>query len=220
MPKLADELGQEYMDQFYKEAMFVYGSRVHQYKGHIDPNTIVTSSTSLRENELWVTSKVPSSYITSMSNFQWPKLGYRQFITNKSTDRLVYYITTMRSAMRGLKASLLIYSPAPPYLLIPPYDNPKNVVHSSELARRLFNPLFMKYSEGLNILTRKESAAVALSEDFALCIPVTNTRAHAFDVLYKGQVVGSVDEHGAAKLPNRLKKRHSVYNLFEGRINL
>jgi hypothetical protein len=220
MPRLAQELGQAYMDQFYKEAYFVMGDKIHVYKGHIEQNTIVTSSTPLNRPGRWSSDSVPSDAITSMAAFRWPKLGYRQIKYGDNTDLFVYYVNSTRSAMRGLKKQFLRYEACPATALLPNMTDPANFVPQNDLVRVIFAPEFSTYREGLELMRANKTAAVALNEDFALCIPCTGTRNHLYDVLYKGDIVGTVGENGIAVLPNRLRKRHSVYHLFQGQINL
>lgn len=220
MSNLAMELGREYMDQFYKEAMFVHGDKIHVYKGHMDDSKIITASIGMEEGARWSSDSVPSDSIKSMGDFRWPKLGYRQFSNKLSQDKLVYYVTSTRSAMRGLKSQFLVYTPTPPLRCVPGVDTPKRFADSAQIVRTIFNPRFASYHEGLEALRAGTTIGFALNEDFAVSLPVTDTRNYMFDVLYKGAKVGGVDAEGTAILPIRLRKRHSVFNLFEGRINL
>lgn len=216
MPNLADELGRDYMDQFYKDAYFAYDGRVHIYKGHLDRARVQTVSCTLDGEDRWDTTEVPSAAIKNMGFFSWPKLGYREL--NVKGERLVYSFGSTRSAMRGLKTTFLTYDPLPVLRLIPNGPQPGNYVRKEMLARAIFHPKYMTFLQGIEEMDAKRTAAFALNEDFAISIPVTRMRVGKYDVFYKGNLIGIVQDDGYVTLPRRLRKRNSVLGLFQGRV--
>ncbi len=222
MPKpLSALLGREYMDQFYKGALFLRDGYIHSYAGHITASTILTKRISAQpgNNDGWQQYELPTSEITDMSAFAWPQLGYRN-IQLKPKFSGVFHMSSIRSAMRGLKSTSIMYEGAPITNLLCNGNMPTAYVKIDHILREVYAPKFPKYREALQQLDQNKHPCLAIHRDFAIGIPVSRAGNDPYDVYYKNAACGVINSNGQAVLTQRLRKRHSVYRLFEGEVVL
>lgn len=212
--KLIEDLGQDYVDNMWHEAMFVAGDRLHIYvgsgdeEGYIRTKCLKLDGTSSK----YSSATVPTSVFESMATFAWPKLGYRN-IPHDKYGSLVYYVTSTRSAMRGLRDTQLVFD-APPIHMIDPFAcDARESTRSYAYLPQIFNPTFPPLSEAIGLLTSGERGAVAISEDIAIGINCTTNASKAFDVYFKQRVIGSMASDGSIEIANKIIKRSAMAKL-------
>lgn len=218
---LSASLGAEYMDQFYRGAYFRLGEALCKYSGHVTPEIIRVSS-STPEVGRWSPRDIATDLIQDMAAFAWPKLGYREYNmpAPHQHTRSVWFVTSMRSAMRGLQERHVKMDCLPQQSLLGWMSTPREYLPPGEYMKAVFYPKFTPFGQALRDMAEGKALGCALSEDFALCISVSQGHGIKFDVLYRGNIVGHVAENGEAVLPVRLRKRSSVHTLFEGKVRV
>lgn len=217
---LSTSLGREYMDQFYRGAYFRMEDKLFMYKGHLDPENMlvhVADSASGR----WKSVTISHEKIPDMSSFAWPKLGYREFdFGHVGKVKSVWYVSSARSAMRGLQDRHVKMNPIPQMMVIGAMETPKDTLNSNIYMKEIFFPSFTRFSEGMKMIQDGKAIAFALNEDYAVSISTGQGPDVLYDVLHKGTIVGEVMQNLEVVIPRRMAKRQSVINLFEGRVRL
>lgn len=217
MPNLLTALGGEYVDQFYKKAMFMLGDDVCMYQRRADDENVIVSrfNKDIADPE-WINVVIPAEQIQDMSTFAWPRLGYRDYQQQKFNA--TFYVSSQRSAMRGLKPDFLHFKPTPVLDLLPNVNSPLDYLSSAKIAQTVFNPKFLSFTEGMAKLRADGSPGFALSNDVAISISVSEAADEQYDILFREQVVGHVLEGDVVKVPARMFKRSTIEKLFDGRI--
>jgi hypothetical protein len=214
---LIKELGAEYVDQFYRNAMFELDGKIVRYGRHVDGDIIACHAFSKETaTPSWRAVNIESAKIVSMDVFGWPKLGYREF--RDGDKRYVFYVAMTRSAMRGMREELIEYRPIPMVRLLNKVNDVRNWVSSALQAQTIFVPKFTDFSEGMELLRSGRSCSFALNEDLAVCISTSQNDTRLYDVLYKENVIGEVLTDDSVVIPHKLAKRASSMALFNGKV--
>jgi hypothetical protein len=214
---LIKELGAEYVDQFYRNAMFEMDGKIVRYGRHADADSITCHAFSKDAvNPTWRVIALPADKITSMDVFGWPKLGYREF--RDGDKRYVFYVAMTRSAMRGMREELIEFRPVPMVRLLNKVNDVRAWVAGAAQAQAIFAPKFTDFTEGMALLRAGVCCSFALSEDLAVCISTNQHAARQFDVLYKENVIGEVLADDSVVIPHKLAKRASSMQLFKGKV--
>lgn len=211
--RLIQELGQRYVDDMWRDALFVYDDRVHTYIGAESDSSIATKWVKLDGSSAkFSRGSVPASVFESMSTFAWPKLGYRNF-RSKEHGHLVYYLTSTRSALRGLRESQITFDSVPVHMINPYTNEARHALKSHEWLPEVFKPTFPALPEAVSLLTSGERGAVALSEDLAIGVSCTVAPDRAFDVYFKQRLIGSMNTDGVIEIANKIIRRGSTAKL-------
>lgn len=217
MPSLVDQLGYEYVDQFYRGAYFLHEGKVYLYGRHVEPGTIGCKVLADRAGGLtWASVNLPSSIIQNMDFFAWPKLGYREFPAENG-DKHVFFVSLGRSAMRGLRDELLQFNPTPVVKNLPRRYDLRQWCKNTYYANAIFNPKFTAFEEGVAALREGQYSSFALNEDIALCISTTKGIDRSIDVLFKENIVGEVLDDNTVKVPRKILKRSANAKVFNGK---
>jgi len=214
---LIKELGADYVDQFYRNAMFELDGKIVRYGRHAEGELIACHAFSKDAvTPSWRVVNIEQAKITSMDVFGWPKLGYREF--RDGDKRYVFYVAMTRSAMRGMREELIEYRPAPMVRLLNKVNDVRNWVSSATQAQVIFAPKFTDFTEGMELLRAGKSCSFALNEDLAVCISTSKSAERLYDVLYKENVIGEVLADDSVVIPHKLAKRASSMGLFNGKV--
>lgn len=218
MPSLIEDLGAEYVDQFYRRAMFQLGNMIYQYNGSVgDGHISVKCFRKDSSDPRWEMSTLRSEDFPDMDAFSWPRLGYRN-LEHGGYPPSPYYLSTSRSAMRGLRAEFLRADPITLLSLLPNTEINRDLFSSAKIAQTIFNPKFIPFSEGMALLRAGDAPGFALSSDVAIAISVTESADTKFEVLHRQRVVGRVTDDDHVVVPKRFFKRTTIATLFDGRI--
>lgn len=217
---LAKQLGRDYLDQFYKGAYFQMGNKIYIYSGHINPDTIGCYSIQVDGVRKFEGDHIPSASIQSMDTFAWPNLGYREVTLPRINKKGVFMASSVRSAMRGLQdRHLNMQFPSYVGLFNVPTDV-RQMLPKEQYIRQIFNPTYTSFREGMRQLKAGEALAFALNNKLSVGISVNQGPNRLYDVLYKGTVLGEVNERDEVILPYKLAKRASTISLFEGSLRV
>lgn len=218
MPNLIDQLGAEYVDQFYRGAYFMLGDKILQYGRH-DPDgsgkILCKGFNADAASPRFATLTIPQDRIESMDTFGWPKLGYREL--KEGDDKFVYFISLNRSAMRGMRDELLQFSPAPPVGLLPGRDDARRWCSAAMYAQAIFRPKFTDFDEGVWHLREGVYTSFALSPDLAVCLSTSKSVTRSIDVLFRETIIGEVLDDNTVVVPPKIIKRSSNAALFKGK---
>lgn len=218
MPSLAQQLGHEYVDQFYRSSMFQWNGKVFVYGRHVSQELLKVHRLNEAGNN-WEPENIPSEAIADMDVFAWPKLGYRQY--NPSRDFLcASYITMQRSAMRGLKDELLNFDIVGDCNLLPNVVNMRDAVGGARVAKEIFKPSFTPFNEGIDLIAQGKAFSFALNEDLAIALSCTQGPDRFADVLYKQRVIGEVRPNGEVVVLHKIAKKPSSQTLFGGKLRV
>lgn len=219
MPNVIEQLGYEYADQFYKKAIFELNGDIYMYTGHLDRNSIACSKAELVDGKWkWVNARLTPNDFPNMGTFAWPRPGYRQFQHKNGQGNLVYYFSSQRSAMRGLKPDFIELTPVPVLEIIPGLSNPRDYTDSAAIAKTIFHPQFTPFLEGMRMLRSGEAPSFAISPDVAVALSVSRGQGVEFDVMFRERVIGEVMDGDVVRVPHRFFKKSSSNELFNGRI--
>lgn len=218
MPNLMDDLGSEYVDQFYRRALFQHDNMVCRYDHTTDSGrvSVLAFNKDAQEPE-WARRYLSKDDFPDMSKFAWPKLGYRN-VTSTSGFTAPYYFATTRSAHRGLRSEYLAASAVEALSLLRFESLGRDTLASAKIAQTIFNPTFTPFLEGMAQLREGDIPGFALSSDVAIAISVSVSADTEFDVLFRGRAIGKVAGDNTVVVPTRFFKRTTINNLFEGRV--
>lgn len=209
---LVQELGARYIREFFNNAFFLMDGNIHQLRD-ADENNIYTLFVPLDSpnigREPWKESKFPSIRLQDFSNFQYPKLGYRQ-LQQGPVKNCVVAVSTARSALRGLREESIKYEYLPVYNALGPYD--QDSFHEVNRARRMkeiFKPTFTPFTSGLRKVLDGDWPGFAVNEDLAVGLCVSSD-AGGFDVFFRGRIVGNITQDGTVNITNKILKRDSI----------
>lgn len=218
MPSLVEQLGTEYIDQFYRGAYFLHEGKVYRYGRHGEERTIHCKVLEQRGDSMtWVNTFIAPDLIQNMDFFGWPKLGYREFAEGTAGDKHVFFVSLGRSAMRGLRDELLQFNPTPIVRNLPRKYDLRSWCRDQVYANAIFNPKFTPFEEGVAALREGQYSSFALNEDIAMCISTTKGIDRTIDVLFKENIVGEVLEDNTVKVPRKILKRSANLKVFNGR---
>lgn len=210
MPTLFDSMGRRYVNEFYSDALFMHEGHVYTFGGWVSDEDLV--SVKKLVNGRWVRATLSPSVFTDMSTFAWPRLGYRD-VTHPSAGGLTYYVTTTRTAQRGLRHRYIHYDPLPVVGLLNQYYSPQEYADTPTLTGILFNPKFTSFNDGLEKLRAGLSPSFAISEDLAIGLsPFTGQDVFA-DIYFKGNVVGKVLEDNTVVVPSKILRKSGKLHL-------
>lgn len=218
---LAQKLGHDYMDQFYRDALFSMDGNLYIYRGHASrDNILVHKNIKQKDNRgneyRWSEDTVPSKNLTSMGDFSWPHLGYRNYKLNSLKGlNALYYISSSRSAMRGLRDGFLTFDPQAATTMFGMHSDLRNNISSAVYLREIFFPQFYSAQEAVNMLSRGEATGVALSHELAVGIN-PDTGDNNFSVYYRGRPIGSISQNMDVYVPRRLMKKMEVSRALGG----
>lgn len=216
MPSLPEQLGREYVDQFYRHALFRMGDDVLMYRKHITANEIQCYAVDKRRFE-WTDKVIPSKDVASMDTFQWPKLGYRQFQYKKGVFS-TSYLSMQRSAMRGLKDELVLCDKVGDAILFQSAPSMRDAMGAAKFAWEIFNPTFTPFDEGVQLIRDGNAICVALNEDVALSFSATQGPNRVADVIYRQKVIGEVRPDGEVVVPHKIARKSA--HLFGRRLRV
>jgi hypothetical protein len=218
MKNLVDELGLEYVDQFYRGALFQLDNKIYQYQKHSERGVIQCRAFAAEsKSPRWQTVYLASEKILNMDVFGWPKLGYREF-TDAYGQKFVYFVSVSRSAMRGLREELIQFTPAPVVRLIPKRHELRQWCNTAVFAQGIFLPTFTDFDTGMELLRTGKCCSFALNEDIAVCLSTNRDHDREFDILYKESVIGEVLADNTVVIPHKIAKRASSMALFNGKV--
>jgi len=177
MPNLIEELGADYCDQFYANALFADNKYLYSYKGSgagEEGRKIRVARIPLDTTKPapWGNTALDQSFFESMGTFAWPKLGYRQLIDEQGL-RHVFYVSSQRSVYRGLRDEHITEDRLPIGTLV---GTQMRGFHNSIYLPQIFKPKFTTYNDGLAELIAGEQSCFALSEDLAVGVSCTSAR--------------------------------------------
>lgn len=218
MPNMIEELGGEYVESFYRRALFRHDDLICQFAGRASDSHMVCSVFGVDDKSPeWRNHQLPNEVFMDMDKFAWPRLGYRDLSLNEMPPA-PYYLNTTRSAQRGLRPEFLSASAPDVLKLIPVTGFGRDLFSSAKMAQTIFRPQFMPFSEGMAKLRAGDVPGFALSSDVAIAISVSESPDAKFDVLHRERVIGRVDDNDQVVVPIRFFKRTTIANLFEGRV--
>lgn len=219
MPSLIDQLGADYVDQFYRGAYFMLDGKIIQYGRHSEEGgkqIVCKGFAADAATPRFANITIPSDSIQSMDTFAWPKLGYREF--NDNGDKFVYFVTMSRSAMRGMRDELIQFNAVPAVRLIPRRDELRNWVTPAVYAQTIFRPKFTDFDEGVRNVREGVYTSFALSEDLAVCLSTNKNNSRTIDVLFRENIIGEVLADNTVEVPAKIIKRASNAALFKGKV--
>jgi hypothetical protein len=200
------------MREFFNNAFFLLDGYIHQLRD-TDETVLYTLSVPIDSpnigKEVWKENKLQGTVLRDFSAFQYPKLGYRQLQQGR-TKNCVAAVSTIRSALRGLREDSISYAYLPVYNALGPFD--PNGFDEANKARRLkeiFKPTFTPFSVGLKKLMDEEWPGFAVNEDLAVGICVSSD-AGGWDIFFRGRLVGNVSSDGAINITNKILNRESI----------
>lgn len=212
MPNLVDQLGVRYIREMVTGAYIQKDHILHCINAPDDSTRrFVTKTIDLRQqNPKWASStELRFDDIPDFSAFKFPKLGYRQFRQGK-IGTIVVHVSTARNAYRGLREESLVVNPLPVFELFQArIPDGLDSINSARRIREVFNPTFTPFSAGIKQLLDGSIAGFAVSEDLACGISFEG-QDRAFDIYFRGRVVGTVDERGNISITNKILQRDSI----------
>lgn len=220
---LAKELGRDYMDQFYNGSYFTRDGKIYKYVSHSDSGTDIIAQTVVQGPTgalKWEGALIPSASITNMDDFAWPKLGYRDMTSKNTNVSCAYFVSTTRSAMRGLKYNVITYNCPTVARYLDGLSDPKMFLKDTDQVQAIFFPQFLRFDQALDKIKSGDACAVALNEDLAIALSVDQGPNKLFDVLYKDNIVGYINDQDEVVVPRKLAKRASTLRAFQGRVRL
>lgn len=215
MPKtLIDDLGENYVREWCTGAFFqtepgsVYLLR-NVYEDFLDTKQIVLNS-----EGTWKSARLPLDTLTSLANFEYPKLGYRQL--EGKHGPIVHSVSNRRSARRGLRLENISAEPIPVYYAINPmmYD-PWHEMDTVNKVRMIYSPTFTSFAEGVKMLLDGSTLAFAVSEDIAVTMSYADSPDVIAHILFRDKKVGEVTKDGVLSLHNKILQRASLRRKLE-----
>lgn len=217
MPTLVEQLGLEYVDQFYKNSHFRVGDKLYKYVSHHSRATLHVQTLDLtRPNAVWTPEIVANDIIVDMDTFAWPKLGYRNMRAENGMS-LPYFVSTQRSAMRGFRDDFIFFSPPSTVLMLPSYENPRNYLGNHQYMREIYTPSFIAFDEGMAKLKDGAIPGFAINEDLCITMCIDDAERE-FDVYHRERLIGSVDSNNVVRIPHAIAKKTSSVKLFGGNL--
>lgn len=205
---LADELGSQYVTEFYNGALFVHGNTLCCMRG-VHGDTIVVDQVDLSDPKDWARVQLPVDTLANFAKFQWPTLGYREL---KSTryGTLVLHISSTRSAHRGLRYEHLHIDMVPVIKRLRGASYEWEDRPQVELLTSIFRPTYTKFADGLKLLLDGDIPSFAVNEHLAVALSVDQSVDRAFDIYFRQKIVGGVAENGSVTISNKIIQRDSV----------
>jgi hypothetical protein len=210
---LHEELGSRYVREFFHNAYFELGTKLYKLRT-IDEATATATCHVMNLDASgypkWDTEAVPLKELKDFTTFKYPKLGYRQFKQGK-LGNIVVQVSTTRGAQRGLKDEYINYDMLPVYRTvdfghIDGFDN----INAARRVKEIYRPQFTPFSVGIKQLLDSEHLGFAVNEDLAVAVSCNTDATRAFDVYFRGRVVGEVDETGKLTVVNKILQRESL----------
>lgn len=205
---LAEELGSNYVTEFYNGALFVHDNKLCSMRGVVGKN-IVVDQVDLVDPKDWIGAEYPLDTIDNFSKFQWPTLGYREMPSAKYGN-LVLHISANRSAHRGLRFEHLHIDMVPVVKRLRGASYEWEDRPRQELLINIFRPKFTKFTEGLKLLLAGDIPAFAVNEHLAVALSVDQADDRAYDIYFRQKIVGNVSENGSVTISNKIIQRDSV----------
>lgn len=208
---LRQDLGVRYIREFFVGACFRIDDTVYTLVS-ADEETVTVNGVCLSDNDpSWFSERLPISVLRGFETFKYPTLGYRQLHMNG--ENVVFYVSTTRSAMRGLRPELLRYT-LPFVYTYAGYNNTlTDELSQPVLLKTLFAPKFTDFGTGIGLMLSGKSAGFAVSEDLAVVISCNNSINRYYDVCFRERVVGHVNDSGVVHLYNKVVERDSIKKL-------
>lgn len=202
------ELGGKYVTEMFHNALFTHDGKLCKLR-HCGDNAVDVLTVDLENpTENWNEEVLPVDVLHGFSKFQWPTLGYRQLMTDHGYA--VIHITAVRSALRGLRAEHLHYDWPAVSKRIRPLARAWEVTPMTISMTQVFNPKFVKFTEGLALLLAGQTAMFAVNPHLMVCVSVDQSADTAYDIYFRQKLVGTIDEAGNINLFNKIVQRSSV----------
>lgn len=211
---LNEELGSRYVQEFYTRAFFEHGGKLHMVRA-VESSSIHVDSMELdSEDNDWERTLLPADVLKDFSSFAYPTLGYREY--EGPYGKYVTFVSTKRSAHRGLRDDHLFAAHLPIYNAMPHGGMSDYFwdMNRSRRLRALFRPSFTPFKQGIKLLLEGETAAFAVNEQLAVGIS-TQSADRAFDIYFRQRPVGWIGHDGNLSLSNKVVNRPSLRQALE-----
>jgi hypothetical protein len=211
MANLVQSLGANYIREFFRGSLFCRDGFIHMINSASD-QIITTNKIPLNgeaKAERWSDGQVPADTISSFLDVSWPKLGYRNIVTN--AGNVAVFISSARSTLRGLREDNLSYSDLPISDVL--YVNATNNGTGAQGTYRLkqiFMPTWISFKEGMRQIGEGAISSFALNEDIAVGLSVDQGPNRYCDIFFREKVVGFIGNDGRVEIANKVIKRGQV----------
>jgi hypothetical protein len=212
---LPSELGPQYIQEHIVGAVFRRENEIAYVRG-CDSRRLVVSTFDLTNKEAieWVNKDYPHSALNSFKDMAWPRLGYRNLESDAVFGNVVAYLTTTRSVHRGLREEgIEYYYPEVYSALYWPARTYHPASNTLYRLQQIFDPTWIKFSEGMKRIKDMEIPGFALNEDLAVAVSIDQGPNRFCDMLFRNRVVGHVAEDNTLDLANVTLKRSSLKRL-------
>lgn len=211
---LQQDVGTRYIREMYGNAMFRIGDKLYKLVTCTDKVAEVEELDLKNPASVWTAAAIPTSSLQNFSTFKYPSLGYREVISDYTTtkgQKFVVFVTSRRSANRGLREDGLVWRglPVVDIGLGNIIGATINQIARTERARALFDPKFTSWREGLPQLLAGTISGFALNENVAVGVSMNTSVDVDYDVYFKEKIVGQVSSKGQLTLYNKTIQRDS-----------
>ena len=207
MGTLAEDLGANYINDFFRNAVFTHEGSIYllNYVNYDMINVSELKGSKMCDRVDMVSTNLPLDVLKSFTTFSWPKLGYRNSLVSDQNVLICTYLQSLRSTRRGLSAELLQANSPTPVLVWTMASDVTTPPTKEAWLYNVYHPHFFRYSEAVKMLASDEAIAVAINEDVCLTHSITGDAPHSarFDILFRDRVVGYVLNSGEITFRNK-----------------
>lgn len=207
---LNEDLGHRYVQEWFTGALFEHNGEVCKLRACTEDTVTVDALPLDDENSDWVRRILNAEVLKDFETFKYPTLGFREKVLGG--NKWVGYLSTRRSAHRGLRHDMIACAGLPIYNNLKyPFNN--DVYFDMEFRQQIrmwFRPKFTKYSEGMKLLMNGDIPAFALNEQMAIALSVNVSADRSYDIYFRNKAVGTIDDNGNITLHNKVVERDVI----------
>lgn len=219
MGNLVEELGAQYVSQYFQNSMLRDDDKLYRMVG------MQSEQTALVEEFLpngtpdngWKEVRIPASKLKNFTSFSAPALGYRNLLDN-GVIKSVVQLTSIRSTRRGFQLNNVRAENLPVFNLPLRGGEPENGWDYLDLWSRtkvVYQPEFVSLKMGLLDLQSGAIMGFALNPNIAVAIDADIAAKSPWSIYFKGARVGGVSDSGEITVYNKVVNRKDVRSQLE-----
>lgn len=209
---LVQELGRDYVTNYFNGALFRDGDDIYQFNGMITNTQGMSQKFHAGQRGAWEEIQIPASKLKNFGTFSIPALGYRNVgIGNNET---VIRLWHSRSTRRGFRLEHVGVETVAPFDMlgdVPVWE----LMDRWAQVDTVYNPKFVPLKLGIPQLLNHESIGFAVNPDTAVTLDADGDADNPWTIHYKGNKVGGIDENGVIMIRHKVVNRRDVRRTLE-----
>lgn len=199
---LIKELGAPYVNEMYQGSYFLHEGTPYIFAK--------AGATMVQAHKLvgrdWKPAMLVPDDFPDMAKFGWPMLGYRNLKYRDHT--IAIEVNALRSAKRGLRATLLKSEFTPTTALLANTDDIYNILEDGvTLLKEVLVPTYYTLPRAIAQVMDGKAIGCAVNANLAVEINPFSETPNDLSVLWRGTKIGTVNEHGTLSVPSRIAMR-------------